>query len=62
MTIGDFSRATHLSAKALRLYHQSGLLTPAAVDARNGYRQYAPSSWPTPGSSVSCVRSACQST
>ncbi|MCC2309941.1 MerR family transcriptional regulator [Cellulomonas chengniuliangii] len=42
MTIGDFSRATHLSAKALRLYHQSGLLTPAAVDAHNGYRRYAP--------------------
>ncbi|WP_413450029.1 MerR family transcriptional regulator [Georgenia phoenicis] len=41
MTIGDFSRATRLSAKALRAYHESGLLTPARVDPHNGYRLYA---------------------
>lgn len=42
MTIGDFSRATRLSAKALRFYHQVGLLEPVRVDASNGYRLYAP--------------------
>lgn len=42
MTIGDFSRATRLSAKTLRAYHESGLLTPARVDPDNGYRLYAP--------------------
>ena len=42
MTIGDFSRATRLSAKALRFYHQAGLLEPARVDPVNGYRLYAP--------------------
>jgi DNA-binding transcriptional MerR regulator len=40
ISIGDFSRATHLSAKALRLYHQEGLLEPAAVDPSSGYRRY----------------------
>ena len=41
LTIGDFSRATHLSVKALRHYHDAGLLAPAAVDPENGYRRYA---------------------
>ncbi len=31
---------TGLSAKALRLYHDNGLLVPAGVSAHNGYRQY----------------------
>lgn len=43
MTIGDFSRATRLSAKTLRFYHQAEVLTPAQVDAANGYRLYAAS-------------------
>jgi DNA-binding transcriptional MerR regulator len=42
MTIGDFSQATRLSAKALRFYHREGLLAPAAIDPDNGYRLYAP--------------------
>ncbi|MGY4858688.1 MerR family transcriptional regulator [Cryobacterium sp. AP23] len=41
MTIGDFSRATRLSAKTLRFYHQVGLLAPARVDPGNGYRMYS---------------------
>ncbi|WP_241992402.1 MerR family transcriptional regulator [Cryobacterium lactosi] len=41
MTIGDFSRATRLSAKTLRFYHQVGLLAPARVDPGNGYRLYS---------------------
>lgn len=40
MTIGDFSRATRLSAKTLRFYHQAGLLEPARVNQSNGYRFY----------------------
>ncbi len=40
MTIGDFSRATRLSAKALRHYHRLGLLEPAQVDPFTGYRAY----------------------
>ena len=43
MTIGDFSRATRLSAKTLRFYHQAGLLLPASIDAHNSYRLYSPS-------------------
>jgi DNA-binding transcriptional MerR regulator len=41
LTIGDFSRATHLSVKTLRHYHQVGLLEPAGVDPETGYRRYA---------------------
>ena len=40
LTIGDFSRATHLSVKTLRHYHRVGLLAPADVDAGTGYRRY----------------------
>jgi DNA-binding transcriptional MerR regulator len=40
LSIGDFSRATHVSAKMLRHYHQIGLLEPADVDAHTGYRRY----------------------
>ncbi|MEU7070671.1 MerR family transcriptional regulator [Streptomyces narbonensis] len=41
MTIGEFARASRLSAKALRRYDDLGLLTPARVDAHSGYRYYA---------------------
>jgi DNA-binding transcriptional MerR regulator len=40
-TIGEFSRTTHLSVKALRHYHDLGLLEPAAVDPATGYRAYS---------------------
>jgi DNA-binding transcriptional MerR regulator len=40
LTIGDFSRATHLSVKTLRHYHQVGLLEPRSVDSGSGYRYY----------------------
>jgi DNA-binding transcriptional MerR regulator len=40
LTIGDFSRATHLSIKTLRYYHRVSLLEPARVDPDTGYRQY----------------------
>jgi DNA-binding transcriptional MerR regulator/effector-binding domain-containing protein len=41
LTVGDFSRATHLSVKTLRHYHQVGLLEPAAVNPDTGYRYYS---------------------
>jgi DNA-binding transcriptional MerR regulator len=40
MPIGDFSRATFLSVKALRRYHQEDLLIPAEIDPDSGYRRY----------------------
>ncbi|HWD78187.1 MAG TPA: MerR family transcriptional regulator [Kribbella sp.] len=41
LTIGEFARATHLSVRTLRRYHESGLIEPASVDAATGYRYYA---------------------
>jgi DNA-binding transcriptional MerR regulator len=41
MTAGRFSLATMLSAKALRLYADRGLLPPRWVDPSNGYRYYS---------------------
>jgi DNA-binding transcriptional MerR regulator len=41
LRIGDFSRASSLSVKALRAYHEAGLLVPADVDPRTGYRSYS---------------------
>ncbi|WP_410623475.1 MerR family DNA-binding transcriptional regulator [Amycolatopsis sp. cmx-8-4] len=38
LTVGEFSRVTHLSAKTLRHYHDVGLLEPADVDPATGYR------------------------
>ena len=40
LTIGDFSRMTQLSVKALRHYHEIALLEPIAVDPDSGYRLY----------------------
>ncbi len=40
LSIGDFSRATHLSIKTLRHYHRLGLLAPSEVDPDTGYRRY----------------------
>ena len=42
LSIGDFSRMTYLSVKALRHYHDVGVLAPAEVDPSTGYRYYAP--------------------
>lgn len=40
LTIGEFSKMTYLSVKALRHYHEVGLLEPAEIDAASGYRRY----------------------
>jgi DNA-binding transcriptional MerR regulator len=47
LTIGEFSRVTHLSVKSLRHYHQVGLLEPADVDPGTGYRRYTTAQIPT---------------
>lgn len=39
-TIGEFSQITGLSVKALRFYHEKGLLEPARIDAATDYRYY----------------------
>jgi DNA-binding transcriptional MerR regulator len=41
VSIGEFSRRSRLSPKALRLYDDLGLLVPDHVDAATGYRWYA---------------------
>lgn len=46
MPIGMFSRATLLSVKALRSYHELGLLVPTRIDPGTGYRSYAVSQLP----------------
>jgi DNA-binding transcriptional MerR regulator len=40
LSIGEFSRRSRLSPKALRLYERRGLLVPAQVDADTRYRSY----------------------
>jgi DNA-binding transcriptional MerR regulator len=40
LTIGEFSKMTYLSVKALRHYHDVGLLEPAEIDPSSGYRRY----------------------
>jgi DNA-binding transcriptional MerR regulator len=40
LPIGMFSRASLLSIKTLRHYHESGILVPARVDPQTGYRSY----------------------
>jgi PPM family protein phosphatase len=42
MTSGEFSRASGLSRKALRLYDELDLLCPASVDPASQYRLYHP--------------------
>jgi DNA-binding transcriptional MerR regulator len=40
LSIGAFAQRTRLSHKALRLYAEPGLLTPAWIDPETGYRFY----------------------
>ena len=41
LSIGQFGRLCQLSRKALRLYEDRGILTPARIDGTTGYRYYA---------------------
>src|SRR5262249_54810418 len=40
--IGEFAELSGVSAKTLRFYDEIGVLRPASVDARTGYRRYLP--------------------
>lgn len=42
LTIGEFSRATALTVKTLRHYHERGVLEPSHIDPSSGYRYYDP--------------------
>jgi DNA-binding transcriptional MerR regulator len=42
LPIGMFSRASSISIKTLRAYHEAGILVPAEVDRDSGYRMYTP--------------------
>lgn len=42
LSIGAFARAVDLAPSALRYYDEAGLLPPAEVDVRTGYRYYTP--------------------
>ncbi|MEW6143010.1 MAG: MerR family transcriptional regulator [Chloroflexota bacterium] len=41
LKIGDFSRLSRVSVKALRYYDEIGLLKPVSVDQFSGYRYYS---------------------
>jgi DNA-binding transcriptional MerR regulator len=47
LTVGEFSRITHLSVRTLRHYHEVGLLEPANVSRATGYRYYSHEQIPT---------------
>lgn len=57
MTAGRFASSTLLSAKALRIYAERGLLPPRWVDPVNGYRHYAADQVPM-GWLIGLLRSA----
>lgn len=40
LRIGEFSKLSHLTIKALRFYEKEGILKPSFVDQWNGYRFY----------------------
>lgn len=40
LKIGEFSKLSHMTVKALRFYEREGLLIPAAIDDWTGYRFY----------------------
>jgi DNA-binding transcriptional MerR regulator len=42
LSIGRFARITGLTVRALRHYHELGLLRPVMVDPDSGYRYYEP--------------------
>lgn len=45
-SIGDFSRMTRLTVKALRLYDEQGIFRPGYTDPRSGYRYYSSAQLP----------------
>lgn len=56
ISIGEFARRSRLTVKALRIYHNAGLLQPATI-WENGYRRYAVSQLRT-GRLIALLRGA----
>ncbi|WP_043804761.1 MerR family DNA-binding transcriptional regulator [Deinococcus gobiensis] len=42
LSISEFAQRSGVSPHALRHWHQQGILLPATVDAKTGYRAYTP--------------------
>ena len=40
LKIGEFSKLSHITVKALRFYEKEGILMPAMTDVWTGYRFY----------------------
>jgi len=40
LSIGEFSKISHLTLKTLRYYDEIELLKPASIDSQNNYRYY----------------------
>ncbi|HET9060281.1 MAG TPA: MerR family transcriptional regulator [Acidimicrobiales bacterium] len=57
LSIGEFGRRARLTPKALRIYDQLGLLSPASTDPVTGYRRYRPDQVRT-GQLISVLRGA----
>lgn len=57
LTAGRFAQSTLLSAKALRIYADRGLLAPHVVDPANGHRRYHPDQVRT-GWTIALLRTA----
>lgn len=57
LSIGEFGRRARLTPKALRIYDQVGLLSPAVTDPATGYRRYRPEQVRT-GQLISVLRGA----
>ena len=57
LSTGTMSRRSGLSIKALRLYHDNGLLVPAHVDEATGYRGYTGAQLAT-GRTIAMLRRA----
>ncbi len=47
LRIGEFSKLSRVTVKALRWYDEAGLLAPDEVDEETGYRYYALAQLPT---------------
>ena len=43
LKIGEFSKLSQLTVKALRFYEREGILAPSEVDPHTGYRLYTTS-------------------
>ena len=55
LSIGDMARITGASVQALRYYDREGIVRPAYVSGRTGYRYYSPSQTINVDAALACV-------